>query len=334
MKVARWLLALAALAGVAAIATACGGDDDSSKGLTKVTVMLDWTPNTNHAGLFIAKEKGYFKDQGLDVTIVAPAGGGVEQVVGAGKADFGVSVQEQVIPARAQGIPVVSIGAIIQHNTSSLMSLASDNIKRPKDLAGKTYGGFGGALETALIKKLVSCDGGDPNAVKFVEVGDVDYLVGMEQDKFDFAWIFDGWDGVRATQIENKQVNFIPFIQYSQCIPDWYTPLLITNEDMIAKQPDTVRKFMAAVSKGYEMAITSPQTSADAIVKNAPETDSKLLTLSAEYLATRYVDRGRQWGLQDNDIWVNFEKFVRESGLTEKAIDVKKAYTNEFLPKK
>lgn len=333
MKVARWALAGALALGAMGLAAACGGDDDG-EGLTSVTVMLDWTPNTNHAGLFIAKEKGYFKEQGLDVQIVEPATGGVDQVVAAGKADFGVSIQEAVIPARAEGVPVVSIAAIIQHNTSSLMSLSNDNITRPKGLAGKTYGGFGGALETALIKTLVSCDGGDPNAVKFVEVGDVDYLVGFEQNRFDFAWIFEGWDGVRARDIEKKQVNTLPFIDYTKCIPDWYTPVLITSEDMIAKHPETVRKFLAATAKGYDTAISNPKESVDAIKKNAPEADEKLLTASANYLSVHYVDKGRAWGLQDAAIWTEFEKFVREAGLTTKQVDTSKAYTNDFLPKK
>ena len=284
MEVACWALAGALALGAMGLAAACGGDDDG-EGLTSVTVMLDWTPNTNHAGLFIAKEKGYFKEHGLDVQIVEPATGGVDQVVAAGKADFGVSIQEAVIPARAEGVPVVSIAAIIQHNTSSLMSLSNDNITRPKDLAGKTYGGFGGALETALIKTLVSCDGGDPNAVKFVEVGDVDYLVGFEQNRFDFAWIFEGWDGVRARDIEKKQVNTLPFIDYTKCIPDWYTPVLITSEDMIAKHPEMERKFLAETAKGYDSAISNPQEAVDAIMKNAPQASKKLLTASANDLS-------------------------------------------------
>ncbi len=316
-----------------ALVSACGDDDDGGSGMTKVTFMLDWTPNTNHAGIFIAKEKGYYKDAGIDINIVEPGSGGVDQVVGAGTADFGISVQESVIPARAQGVPVVSIAAILQHNTSSLISLASDNIKTPKDMAGKTYGGFGGPLETALIKKLTTCDGGDANAIKFVEVGNIDYLIGMEQNKFDFAWIFDAWDGVRYKDIEKKSVNTIPFIQYTKCIPDWYTPVIITNEAMIKSHPETVRKFMEATAKGYADAIKSPDDSYNAIIKNAPETDKALLKASATYLKDKYVDSGRKWGLQDEAIWTGFVKFLKDSGLIEKEIDVKSAYTNDFLPK-
>lgn len=313
---------------------ACSGDDDDNANRTKkVTFMLEWTPNTNHAGIFIAKDKGYYLDEGIEIEIVEPAAGGVDQVVASGKADFGISVQENIMPARAEGLPIVSIAAIIQHNTSSLMSLKRDGITRPRDMNGKTYGGFGGALESAIIKKLSECDGGDPDSIKFVDVGDVDYLVGMDQDLYDFAWIFDGWDGVRAKEVEKVDVNTLPFIDYTRCIPDWYTPVITTNEALIKNDPELVKRFMKATARGYEDAINDPNASYDAILKNAPETDKALLKASAKYLQDKYVDRGRQWGLQDESTWVSFQKFLRESGLAEKDIDVTKAYSNEFLPK-
>lgn len=316
------------------VAAACGGDDDTAGKLTKVTLMLNWTPNTQHSGIYLAKEKGWYAEAGLDLEIVEPASGGVEAVVGAGKADFGISIQESVIPARAQGVPIVSIGSIVQHNDSSLLALTSDNIKRPKDLEGKTYGGFGGALETALINKLVACDGGDASKVKFVEVGNIDYLAGMEANQFDIVWIFDGWDTIRYREVEAKQVTTLPFIKYANCIPDWYTPVFITSEKMAKDKADTVKKFMAATARGYEASRTDPDAAGAALLKAAPELDSKLVKLSAVYYKDRYADVGRAWGLQDKEIWVAFEKFLREAKLTEKEVDVNKAFTNDFLPKK
>jgi len=332
MKSRIFALALL-LSAVPFAAIACSNGKSSSSGLKKVTLMLDWTPNTNHSGIYVAKDKGWFKDQGLDVQIVEPAESGVEQVVGNGNADFGISVMESVIPARGEGVPIVSIGAIRQHDGSSLMSLTSENIKRPKDLEGKTYGGFGGALETALIKQLVTCDGGDPNKVNFVEVGNVDYLAGMQQNRFDFVWVFDSWDVIRARDVENAQVSSLPFLDYQKCIPDWYTPVVITNEQMLKNDPDTVRKFMAAVSKGYNYAMQNPADTANILLKAAPELDKTLVTKSATFMTTQYVDKGRQWGLQDPSIWTNFEQFLRNAGLFTKPVDVTAAFTNDYLPK-
>ncbi|HWO94125.1 MAG TPA: ABC transporter substrate-binding protein [Dehalococcoidia bacterium] len=333
------LLALVALG--FALSAGCGDDDDDGaaaetdgggEDLRSVTLMLDWTPNTNHSGIYVAQDKGWYEEQGLRVDIIEPAAGGTEQAVAGGQAQFGISVQEQVIPARQQGIPVVSIAAIIQHNTSSLMSLAEDGIERPADLPGHTYGGFGGALETALIRTLVTCDGGDPDGVEFVEVGNADYLVGMEEDQFDVVWIFDAWDGLRATDVEQRDVNFIHFADWFDCIPDWYTPVFITSQDMIESDPDTVRAFMEATSRGYEFAMENPEETADILLRAAPELDERLVRASAEWLATRYVDEGRQWGLQDREVWDRFHEFVLNAGLIEEPIDVEAAYTNDFLP--
>jgi ABC-type nitrate/sulfonate/bicarbonate transport system substrate-binding protein len=325
---------LAALTLVVLASAACGDDGASENKLTKVTLMLNWTPNTQHSGIYLAKANGWYAEAGINLEIVEPAAGGVEAVVGAGKADFGISIQEAVIPARAEGVPIVSIGSIVQHNDSSLLALTSDNIKRPKDLEGKTYGGFGGPLETALINKLVACDGGDASKVKFVEVGNIDYLAGMEANQFDIVWIFDGWDTLRYREVEGKQVTTLPFIKYTNCIPDWYTPLFITSEDMTKKHADTVRKFMAATARGYEASRTDPESASAALLQAAPELDAKLVKLSATYYKDRYADAGRAWGVQDSEIWVAFEKFLREAKLTEKEVDVNKAFTNEFLPKK
>jgi ABC-type nitrate/sulfonate/bicarbonate transport system substrate-binding protein len=331
----QWL----AIAGVLCLATAlaagvaCGDDDDSGPDeLTSVTLMLDWTPNTNHAGIYLAQANGWYEEEGIDLTIVEPGQTGVDQVVAAGQAQFGIAVQESVIPARAQGIPIVSIAAIIQHNDSSFMSLEEDGIERPADLAGKTYAGFGGVLETALLSYLVACDGGDPDSIEYVEVGNANYLALLEDDRADFVWIFEGWDGVRVREIEQKPISTLKFRDYLDCIPDWYTPVIITSEDMIAEQPDVVRAFMAATARGYEAAGEDPEASADALLAGAPELEEELVRAAAAYYVGKYVDEGREWGLQDEEIWTEFVAFLHQAGLIEEEIDVEAAYTNEFLP--
>ena len=327
----RFLLIGLAVLAMGLVAAACGDDDDGGE-LRSITMMLEWTPNTNHAGIYIASAKGWYEDAGLDVEIIEPGAGGVEQVVGAGRAHFGISVQENVIPARAQDVPIVSVAAIIEHNTSSLIALGDEGITRPRDLEGKTYGGFGGALETALVSTLVECDGGDPDGVTFAEVGNVDYLVGMEQNHYDFVWIFDGWDGVRYTQVLSEDITFIPFIDYADCIPDWYTPVIITSEALIADDPESVKAFVEATARGYRFAIENPAEAAEILLDAAPELDAELVRLSAEFLAGRYADDPAAWGRQDLGIWTRFESFLREAGLTTEEIDVSEAFTNEFLP--
>ncbi|MFN0090506.1 MAG: ABC transporter substrate-binding protein [Acidimicrobiales bacterium] len=333
-------LLLVVLTAAALVGAACGSDASEpsasgSSGKTQtVTLVLDWTPNTNHSGFYLAKAKGWYAEAGLDVKIVEPGESTTSlNQLAAGNAEFAVGVAESLLPARAAGAPVVSLGAIIQHNTSSLLSLSSDNITRPADLAGKTYGGFGGELETALVKQLVACDGGDPEQVRFVEVGNVDYRVGLERDDYDFVWIFDGWDLVRLRDLEKLAVATIPFRQWTRCIPDWYTPLVATNEKTIGAAPETVRAFMAATARGYAAAAADPGAAADALLAAAPELDRDLVTRSAAYLAGKYAEGAPAWGVQDRAVWARFEEFLRASGLLDSPVAVDKAFTNDFLPK-
>ncbi|MBI2708513.1 MAG: ABC transporter substrate-binding protein [Actinobacteria bacterium] len=331
-------VAALALAGVL-VAAACGGGGGSgdqrarsSAGLRRLTVALDWTPNTNHSGVYLAKARGWYRDAGLDVKIVSPGDAGSLQLLGTGKADVAFTTQEEIIPARAEGVPVVAISSVIQHNTSSLVALRRSGITRPRDLEGKTYGGYGGQLEKALVRTLVSCDGGDPSKVRFTEVGNVDYRVGMQRGDYDFVWIFDAWDGIRYTQIDKLPVTTIPFIRYTRCIPDWYTPMLATSEKALTKDRSALRAFMAATVRGYQAAIADPGAAAGALLKAVPELDPRLVQASARYLAPRYADDPGRWGRQDAAVWRRMAAFLRTSGLLRRDIDVSRAFTNDLLP--
>ncbi len=321
---------------LAAVATTALAAAPNAK-LTPVTLVLDWTPNTNHSGFYLAKDNGFYKDNGLDVTIIEPgADGGLAQL-SAGNAQFVVSVAESLLPARAAGAKVVSVASIIQHNTSSLIIPKDRGITRPKDLEGKTYGGFGGPLEKALIDKLVTCDGGDPTKVKYVEIGNVDYKVGLERKDYDAVWVFDGWDTIRLSEIEGMPLVSMPFFSTigstAGCIPDWYTPLLATSESMIADNPDVVRSFVIASAKGFELARTDAPAAAAALLKGAPELDKVLVDKSAAYLATRYADSGAKWGVQDAVVWSAFSKFLSDNKILESPVDTSNVFTNDFLPK-
>jgi ABC-type nitrate/sulfonate/bicarbonate transport system substrate-binding protein len=295
-----------------------------------VTVMLDWTPNTNHAGMYLALQNGWYDEAGLDVRIIQPGEQGGLPALASGDADFAVTVQEALTPARAQGAPVVSVAAIIASNTSSLVALADEDIERPADLEGHRYGGFGGELETELVRSLVACDGGDPDAVEFVEVGNVDYRAGLERDFYDFVWIFDGWDGIRLEQV-GLDTTSVRFADHFDCIPDWYTPLLATSQQLIDDDPQLVRDFMAVTARGYGQAIDGPDDAADALLAAAPELDEDLVRESAGYLAHQYAPDG-PWGVQDAAVWEGFTVFLQEAGIVPDDLDVDAAWTNDFLP--
>src|SRR5258708_7874533 len=132
--------------------------------LTTLKLALDWTPNTNHTGIFVAKAKGWYREEGIDLQLL-PFSSNVtpDTMVSLGQADLGISSTESVVADAATGQPVVSIAAILQHNTSALVTLASSGLTRPRDLDGKTYGGFGYSYEPAVISQIIKSDGGKGN---------------------------------------------------------------------------------------------------------------------------------------------------------------------------
>ncbi len=253
-------------------------------------------------------------------------------MVGAGTVQFGISASEQLVPARAAGVPVVSIAAIIEHNTSSLISLRSSGIDRPRDLAGHTYGAFGGTFEKALVDALVACDGGDPGTVRFTQVGDADYRDGLTRHQYDAVWVFDGWDVIRIANIDKVPLTRIPFIDHTDCIPDWYTPIVVTSERLISKEPALVRAFTHATAHGYRDAMADPGAAAQALLVGAKGLDPELVKRSATYLASRYAASPSSWGHQDPEVWSTFVTFLEHNKIVEGGFDTRAAYTNAFLP--
>ncbi len=301
--------------------------------LRPVTVVLDWTPNTNHSGLYLARDRGYFADAGLDVTIVEPGEASGAQLVAAGRAQFAFSVAEGLVPARGQGADIVSVAAVIQHNTSSLLSLTSSGIERPRDLEGKRYGSYGSKLESALIGALVTCDGGDPAKVEMPPLVSEDFRIGLTEGQYDAAWVFDAWDTIRLRDVDGLDVSTLAFADHTDCIPDWYTPLIATSGELVRDDPALVRSFVGAISHGYQDAIAEPDAAADAILAAAPELEPALVEASAAWLAERYTDDPARWGAQDRRVWDEFVAFLVDHDLIDAGFDTDAAWTDEFLPR-
>ncbi|MDX1358587.1 MAG: ABC transporter substrate-binding protein [Clostridia bacterium] len=299
------------------------------EGHTKITVVLDWTPNTNHTGLYTALEKHYFIDEGLLVEIIQPTEGTAEQLVAANTAQFGISYQENVTFARAAGVPIVSIAAIIQHNTSGFISPADENITSPADFAGKKYGGWGTDIETAIVKHLMVEDGADPDDVNIVTIGDTEFFAACDADEIDFGWAYEAWT-LQDAVLKGRDVNYFSMISFSEEL-DFYTPVIITNENNIKNNKKLVEKFMRAVKKGYEYAIAHPQSAAGDLLNHVPELDFDLVWASQLFLADKYQADADMWGIQDKSRWDNYTNWLYENGLIESNIKTEDAFTNEFI---
>lgn len=318
------------------VLAACGGPaqqptDASGAAPTPVKIGLDWTPNTNHTGLYVAQENGYYAENSLAAEILpAPEGGTVEQLVATGTLDFGVSYQEAVTQARVEGLPIVSIAAVIQHNTSGFASRAEAGISSPADFAGKQYGAFGSPIEQAVISGLMECAGADPSSVEFVDIGSTDFFVATERGDVDFAWVFAGWTGVEA-ELRGVPLNIVMMTDQG-CIPDYYTPVLIASEQTIAERPELVRSFLAAVSRGYSYAIEEPAGAAEVLLKAAPELDPELVRRSQVYLAEQYQAEAPRWGEQREAVWRDYAQWMADRQLISTMIEPERAFTNDFLP--
>lgn len=301
----------------------------STSDLTKVTVVLDWFPNTNHTGLYVAQNLGYYEEEGLDVEIIQPSEGGASQLIAAGQGDFGISNQEEVTVARSQNIPVVAIAAVIQHNTSGFASPVSKNIKSPRDFEGKTYGGWGSPAEEAMIKAIMEQEGADFSKVNILNIGSSDFFTSIERD-VDFTWIYWGWTGIEA-ELRNVDLNFIKLRDKHPAL-DFYTPVIIASEAKIKENPQLIEKFMRATSRGYQYAIENPQEAAEILLQAVPELDRELVVASQEYLAGEYQADAPRWGEMKASVWKAYADFMFGHQLIEQNIDPEKAFTNQFLP--
>jgi ABC-type nitrate/sulfonate/bicarbonate transport system substrate-binding protein len=238
-----------------------------------------------------------------------------------------VSYQENVIRARGEGIPLVSIAAVIQHNTSGFASLKEANIKSVKDFEGKRYGSWDSPSELAILKNVMDKAGADFNKVKVIS-GIYDFFSTIGKDA-DFEWIYYGWDGVIAAQ-RGVEINYIPLKDLNPVF-DYYTPVLISSEDYLKDNAQTTKKFLKAVKKGYEYCIAEPEKAADILIKHVPELNSEQVKASLSYLADQYQAEAAYWGMQQSEVWQSFTNWMSDEKLISKPISIDQAFTNEYL---
>jgi ABC-type nitrate/sulfonate/bicarbonate transport system substrate-binding protein len=310
----------------------------SCKGrLTTLKFALDWTPNTNHTGLYVAQEKGWYAAQCLNVQILPySANVSPDTLVSSGQAFAGISSTESIVADAAVSQPLVSIAAILQHNTSALVTLSASGLRSPRDLDGKTYGGFGAPYEAAVVGAIIR-QGGGQGVFKNVTLN-IDTLQALETKQIDFAWVFEGWEVIEAERAGFK-LNVFPITSYG--IPDYYTPNIVTSPQEIRLHPDLLRHFMAATIQGYEYARTHAHEAAQLLIKGAGANtfpDQGLVFASQDFLSTHYADPGRKWGRQDAAAWQGYPGFMLRNHAILNAdnqpitsMNFNALYTDQFL---
>ncbi len=298
-----------------AMAGCCEKTEDRLK---EITVVLDWTPNTNHTGLYVAEKLGYYEDFGLKVNIVQPPEDGAEALVAAGKAEFGISFQDSMAPALCEGLDIVAIAAITQHNLSGIISKKDKGIESFKDLEGKTYATWGSPIEQSIIGYCMEKEGGDIEKLNMIDSSVTDVLTALDTNMIDAVWVYEYWDVVKA-QLEGYEYNYIDFKNVDETM-DYYTPVIITSEAYAnaSGNYEIAEGFVMATKKGYKYASENPKEAAEILLEADPTLDRELVLKSAEFMADKYLDEDGYWGYIDKDRWNKFYSWLYENALIEK----------------
>lgn len=298
--------------------------------LAEITMVLDWTPNTTHTGLYVALKKGYFEEEGLDVTIVEPPEDGPVDMVADGEAEFGIGYQDELAENFASDtqLPVTAVAAILQHNQLGLISLKRNEIDTPAKLPGHSLATSGDTIEQAMIRAVVEADGGDffqitmhdtyvDNVAETLNVG-VDVVLG------DY-----GWDRIACVQ-KGISINYISLREQNEVF-DYYSPVIIANNTFLTENPDMAKSFLKAVQEGYRYASLYPAESAGILLEEFPDLDTELVEASQRYMSQQYMADTTVFGVMDAERWNRFYNWLNVNALVENEIPDGTGFTNEFL---
>ena len=310
------------------VAAACGEEKTE-----KVRLALDWYPNANHAGLYMAMEKGYFADENLEVEMYTPVDPTtVNQTVAAGSDDFGINYQPDLLLARAKDVPVVSIVALVQHPLNSVQVLKASGIVRPRDLVGKKVGYPGIPLNEPLLDTMLKYDGvtGGLEEVELINVGfslaealingTVDACIGCYFSHESFL-------------IENQghPVEILHMEKWG--VPDFYELVLVTSEDMLEKKPELVQRFVRAVVRGYRDAASDPDTAVEVLLRRTGEEVDEAIERPGIRVLAPLWKGGVPVGWQTSERWTQFADWLYDNGQLKTPVDGDKAFTNRFVEK-
>ena len=330
MKTAK-LISLLTASATALSLTACGtGKTAADTALSEITLVLDWTPNTNHTGFYVADALGYYKDSGLKINIVQPPEDGAVAMTASGKAQFGIDFQDYLAPAFAaeEKMPVTAVAAILQHNTSGIISQKSAGIETPAGLEGKRYATWGMPVEQAMIKYCMEKDGADFSKLDLVPEAVMDVPTALQQG-IDAVWVYYAWDGI-STEKAGLDTNMFYF---KDIVPefDYYSPVIVANDKFLADEPDKTKAFLAATAKGYKYAIENPKAAAELLCAAVPELEADMTLASQEWISAQYIADADRWGYIDPTRWNAFYTWLYENDLYDK-IEENTGFTNEYLP--
>ncbi len=302
-----------------------------------VRLALDWVPNTNHTGIYVALANGWYEEAGVALHILPYGSVSPEALVANGQAEVAVSGSEGVLTSVVTEEPIVSVAAILSTNTAALAVLKGSGVTRPSELDGKIYAAYGGPYEDAVVGAVIRHDGGQGDfRSALLNVAGFDALLA---GRADFVWIFEGWQGVQAER-EGIELTLFNFNDYG--VPDYYTPNLVSSAETIENNPEALRAFLRATARGYTFAAENPEEAAELLIETAPAgsfPDPDLVRDSQRFVSRVYIADGEVWGHQRPELWRGYQTMLLDAGVygdktavLRRAVEDGSLYTNELLP--
>jgi len=306
---------------------ACGSKAASS-GLTSVRLPLGYIPNVQFAPLYVAEARGYFRDAGIQVDFDYSMETDITALVGANQVQFGVVSGDQVLPARAQGLPVVYVAAWYQQYPVSVVSKSSLGLRTPQDLRGKTIGlpGLYGANYIGL-RALLHAGGLGESDVKLDSIG-YTQVEALATDRDQVVSVYTANEPVqlRAQGYSLDEVRVADYVQLA-------SNGLITNEKTIADQPELVRAMVKAFLHGLADTIADPAAAYDISKTYVPNLSQADRTVQMNVLTTTIAEwQAARLGYSDPKAWENMQTVLMDMGWLSKTQDLSQAFTNQFVP--
>jgi ABC-type nitrate/sulfonate/bicarbonate transport system substrate-binding protein len=302
--------------------------------MIKLKLALDWTPNVNHIGFIIAKELGFYDQQGIDLEILNPQDDNYSMTPGKKLeldiADFAIAPFETVISLnnKANQVQAMAIYAILQKDLSCIATLKSSNITSPKLLDGKTYASYMARYEDHIVKEIIKNDGGegDLNIIYPEKLGIWNTLL---SGKADSTWIFDNWEGIEANS-KNIELDKFTLAEYN--IPYGYSPVVLTKKENITQHKLLYSKFIKATQKGFLFTKNNLTESVEILKRYVTEYDLKNIDLekSISFSIPHFGDKSNCGVIKQEKV-SSFLKWIVESGLEDKVIFNQSLFTNELF---
>lgn len=301
--------------------------------MQQLHLALDWTPNINHIGFFVAQHKGFYEGANLDVTISDPSADNYAvtpaKKVELGQADFALCPMESIISYRTKTrpFPLQAIAAIFQEDVSAIAVLKNSSIKSPRDLDGKSYASYHARYEDAIVRQMIKNDGGQGNI-------SIDYPAKLGiwetilQRKTDATWIFMNWEGIEAAT-QNVDLQCFKMADYG--IPYSYSPVIAANADKIATHVTAYHAFLAATRQGYLNAVRHPAKAVEILQQLVPQKERAIDLQRCLNYSAPYFGSINNWGVMEQENVQTFLDWIYQNELEKVRLTVDDLVTNDLL---